>query len=279
MTVSKNTPASAADNSMHPTLHSAGLTCGGPLVESYSTLVMTKKSDRKKRKRTKARLRGVPITSLDPKEIPMAIRAMNTALERFMHYAQGYLGGNESKEQAVKRVTDDMTSAMDEIECVSRVYPIFDLMERVRFDETAIDPNNYRESETEGRGSVVEIVAYILATSARESGTEAEVKHAEQEFGQSVQHILCQGRVLMDLISTLDVNRVVGYWTVRTRTMDSKERSRTSPERPESCLSSYGSRKPHCSLRSAGSRSLVQTGTRLHRATNMCGVSRDGTPH
>ncbi|WP_423916842.1 hypothetical protein [Candidatus Poriferisodalis sp.] len=171
---------------------------------------MSKKADHKKRKRAKARSRATPISEVDPAELPMAVRVMQSAWQRFLQYAQGYLTGTESKEEAVERITDDITAAMDDIERVARAFPIFDILERVRFDELAADPNEYKESETEGRGAVIELIAYILATSSRDSGTEAELSAAEMDFGQAVQQIVNQGRIAADLISTLAVVESLG---------------------------------------------------------------------
>ena len=134
--------------------------------------------------------RDLPTQPLDPRLV--------RAREARTRYLEAH--GSDAA-RAIAALKDDMRAVARRINVIGRAHSMFDLLDYVRFAETAVDSNSYRESSHQGSALVVELVAASLAAPPHTAPEDAQSAATKTPLADAAQGVLGLGHELFDLVT------------------------------------------------------------------------------
>ena len=120
------------------------------------------------------------------------------ALETRTRYLETH-GGDATS--AISELEGDMRTCARRISAFGHAHSMFDLLDCVRFVETAVDSNSYRESSRQGSELVVELVAASLAAPPHTAPEGAPSAAEKTPLAEAALRVLDLGHELFDLVT------------------------------------------------------------------------------
>ncbi len=124
---------------------------------------MSRNSRRRKRQGRRKKIKKAAANAfseaLDNADLPRPIRLMVENMEQFENLVSAATGPTD----AVERMEEEIRENVRRLVEITSSHDAFDVLEHVRLYELRLDPELYRETEHEGSGTVVELVALVLS--------------------------------------------------------------------------------------------------------------------
>src|SRR4051812_4902866 len=105
------------------------------------------KRAKQRKKRKQRAVAGTPLSALDPDKIPRHVRNVMQATNDLVAYLEDAEG---DLDRAADAALDDIAVSVQRICELAAPYDAFDVIENVRFSQTPLNVETYRETEHEG---------------------------------------------------------------------------------------------------------------------------------